>query len=327
MLKEALSDFFAKNLFLENETDYAVAVSGGPDSMALALALIHYAADKKIHLLSVDHGLRAQSSDESARVGAVFKSYKNAVHHILTWQGNKPENAVMEAARKARYDLMHDYCASHQIKTLFIAHHRADQAETFFIRLAKGSGLDGLASMRPLIKQKYISLARPFLNLEKEDLISYCEEQKIDYIDDPSNENEKYLRPRLRQSKEILEKEGLTDKRLSVTAKRLARASDALAYYMQELRGVVIVEQDEKSMLLNFKKLQTAPAETGLRLLQNLIESYREGYNYGVRMEKLEDLFESLTTDPQHFKPRTLGGCCISLRDKGTTLLIEKEIK
>lgn len=327
MLKEALSDFFTQHPALENETDYAVAVSGGPDSMALASALINFYPDKKFHILTVDHGLRTESADEALQVNAAFSKALNAVSHVLKWEGDKPESAVMEAARKARYDLMQVYCVAHKIKTLFIAHHRADQAETFLIRLAKGSGLDGLTAMVSLSQQNEIYLARPFLNLEKIDLITYCQDQKIDYIDDPSNDNEKYLRPRLRRAKEILEAEGLSDKRLAVTANRLRRAREALTHYTHAVMDDVILSRDEGAVLLDFTKFKTAPDEIALRVLQNLIESYREGYDYGVRMEKLESLCENLLIDPQHFKPRTLGGLRFSLRDKHTMLLIEKELK
>lgn len=327
MLAGALADFFDQYSSLNDQTDYAVAVSGGPDSMALAHALTTLYPDKKIHILSVDHGLRIEAQEEVKQVGGFFASYKNASHHILKWDGNKPDKAIMEAARKARYELMRDYCAQNKIQTLFVAHHRGDQAETFLIRLAKGSGIDGLSSMRALTNQSGIDLARPFLTLSKEDLFTYCQGNNISYSDDPSNENEAYLRPRLRQAKKVLEAEGLTDKRLSVTAKRLSRATEALCFYTDHLLEDVILESNDTATTVDFKAFYAAPAEIGLRVLQNLIEFYRTGYDYGVRMEKLEDLFESLISDPQNFKARTLGGCRMSLKDKHTKLLIEKELK
>lgn len=327
MPTEALVDFFKKYPSLKNQSDYAVAVSGGPDSMALSHALVRSYPDKTFHLLGVDHGLRAESLDEVEAVEQFFSKDKNVTHKILQWQGDKPTSAVMEEARKARYDLMIDYCNQNNIQTLFIGHHQDDQAETFLIRLSKGSGLDGLSAMRSLTKNKDIYLARPFLYITKNDIIAYCQQNKIEYSADPSNENSNYLRPRLRQSKEILEKEGLSSKRLSLTAKRLSRAQEALNFYTDQLKDAALIEVDDQQATLDFTALQAAPYEVSLRVVQNLIGSYRQGYDYQVRMEKLEDLFESLITDPKEFKPRTLGGCQFSLKDKQTKLIIEKETK
>jgi len=325
MLSNALERFFTQNPDLEEQSDYAVGVSGGPDSMALAHALVTHYPNKKFHLITVDHGLRVEAKDEATQVRQSFLNHKNAAHVTLEWEGEKPKNAILEAARIARYDLMNDYCKTHNIQTIFLGHHQDDQAETFLIRLSKGSGLDGLTAMKNISKRGDIALARPFLSIPKQDLVSYCVENNIHFSDDPTNQNTDYLRPRLRDAMDVLEKEGLTTKRLSMTAKRLYRAQEAVLHYTNDVQKQAVIRQEQEKVILDFDTLSAAPNEISFRVLQNLIEGFRDAYTYNVRMEKLEDLHESLMSDPQNFKPRTLGGCLISLKNK--QLIVEKEKK
>jgi tRNA(Ile)-lysidine synthase len=325
MLADLLAEFFEKNPEIKNQADYAIAVSGGPDSMALAHALLKTYPDKKFHLVTVDHGLRKEAKKEAEKVRIFFAAYENATHCILKWEDKKPENAVMEQARRARYALLDEYCFSRNIKTVFIGHHQDDQAETFLIRLSKGSGLDGLTSMQSLSKRDHIMLARPFLSVPKVELISYCEQNNVVFVDDPTNESSNYMRPRLRQSMKVLEAEGLTAKRLFVTAKRLERAREAIIFYTKKISEEALIREDKDQTILDFEILQQAPEEISFRIIQNLIEGQRSGYDYNVRMEKLEDLFESLMNNSKNYKPRTLGGCLITLNKN--QLVIEKEKK
>ena len=331
MLNQTLQHFFERHPDILDQENFAVAVSGGPDSMALAHALIGWGRrhNKFIHLISVNHGLRPEAAGELESV-AVWAKEQAVMHHILTWHGQKPDTAIMEEARQARYALMAEYCATQNIQTLFIAHHQDDQAETFLIRLAKGSGLDGLGGMqscRPYNDK--LTLARPFLSLDKETLIKYCRENGIPFVSDPSNTNEDYLRPRLRGTMEVLAKEGLTSKRLAVTAGRLSRARLALDQLAVKAYEENLLRRDENILVVNFGSLKQQPEEIGLRVLQRMIETLRPASEYGVRMEKLEELFSSLWHNPENYKPRTLGKCKISLKnDKDTAnqaLWVEKE--
>lgn len=325
MLAQALDTFFYAYPDLKNQSNFAVGVSGGPDSMALAHALITHYPNKKFHLITVDHGLRVEAKGEALQVKKTFSSLENATHVTLEWKGNKPKNAILEAARTARYELINQYCLTHDIQTIFLGHHQDDQAETFLIRLSKGSGLDGLTAMNEVSKRDSVTLARPFLSVSKEDLVSYCVKNKIDFVDDPTNLNTDYMRPRLRSAMDVLAKEGLTPKRLSMTAKRLKRAQEAVLHYTDYVQKQAVIAQEGDKIILDFTLISTAPAEISFRVLQNLIEGFRKAYDYNVRMEKLEDLHQSLMRDPQSFKPRTLGGCLISLKNK--QLIVEKEKK
>ena len=327
---EILESFFQKHRLTEQKY-VAAAVSGGPDSMALAGIMLNYARSKNInlHILSVDHGLRDQAKDEVKMVAGWVASQKSNMlqHQILTWEGDKPDTAIMETARSARYDLMAEYCASNKIETLFVAHHQDDQAETFLIRLSKGSGLDGLSAMQEIRNYSdNLQLARPLLNVPKQDLIEFCEDNNIPFVNDPSNENTDYMRPRLRKSMDVLAEEGLTPKRLALTAKRLSRARNALDNLADSAFQACLIEKQNSAYAFSFSTLQGCPEEIALRVVIRAVENLRDGADYNVRMERLENLFESLWNDPKNFKPRTLGGCKFSLKNGDVlTLLVEKE--
>lgn len=308
----------------------AVAVSGGPDSMALLSVMRNYAQDRniKLHVLSVDHGLRAEAKEEVAQVAQWAQTHNSdyIFHSILTWEGDKPNSALMENARKARYGLMAKYCKRNHIQLLFLGHHQDDQAETFLIRLAKGSGLDGLSAMQDL--QQYdddVVLARPFLSVSKVDLVSHCEGNNIPFVQDPSNQNDNFLRPRLRASMDVLSAEGLTPKRLSLTAKRLSRARQALDEIAGNAYQASLVSESKGRKDFDYNALKSCPVEIAFRVIACALEGIRPAAEYQVRMEKLEDLIDDLLTH-ETFKARTLGGCKFSLNTKGKTIVtIEQE--
>lgn len=330
MLNKFLEHFFKKHPDIKDQDSYAVAVSGGPDSMALLHAFHLWALDnnKVIHVLTVDHGLREESKEEASQVASwvAFQNSKNIKHSILTWQGDKPEVAVLEAARHARYNLMSEYCLEHKIETIFVAHHQDDQAETFLIRLSKGSGLDGLASMGEVYcYDDSVKIARPFLDVLKQDLMTYCENNSLEFVRDLSNENKNYLRPRLRQSMSILEEEGLSVKRLSTLARRLRRARHALEDISEASYDRCLKSKTDQAAILDFKRLRQETEEIAFRVLQKAVLDMRGGAEYSVRMDRLENLFESLWNEHENFKPRTLGGLLFALKGENSALYIERE--
>lgn len=302
----------------------AAAVSGGPDSMALLWLLARRARGQIIHAYTVDHGLRAESADEAAQVGAWVKDWPGVIHHILRWEGAKPDSRILEEARAARYNLIADAMEREGLSHLCVAHHRDDQAETVLIRLAKGSGLDGLAGMRPVQSRGTVTLLRPLLDASKDDLIALCNAENIPYVTDPTNGNGRYLRPRLRAARDILEEEGLSAKRLSVTARRMARARDALDHMAAELFVRSAMKQDRKSFLLNFSLLKAAPEELVLRVILHVMDDLRPATAYGPRMESAEGLMDRILKD-HAFRGATLGGCVFALNRKNETLSIERE--
>ena len=224
--KSAIFKFVAKKSF-------AVAVSGGSDSLCLAYFSKIYSSEfhNKLHVLIVDHGLRKESTKESLKVKKMlFK--KNINSRILKWRGKVPKSNIQKNARDMRYGLISKYCIKNKVKYLITAHHSDDQIENFFIRLLRGSGLSGLSSMSE--KAKYnrdLKIIRPFLKFEKKDLKYVTLNYFKTYIKDPSNKNEKFLRVRIRKYRKNMEREGLDTKKIMKTVDNLLSADQALNFY------------------------------------------------------------------------------------------------
>lgn len=176
----------------------AIAVSGGADSMALALLAHGWAEEHGIplHTLTVDHGLRAGSAAEAAQV-AEWMQRLNLPHTILRWD-EKPRANIQEKAREARHRLMRGWCKAHGIRHLLIAHHADDQAETLLLRLQRGSHVRGLSGMRPQVEMGGITLLRPLLAFPKSRLIATLQARGQAWLEDPSNHSPAYARSRLR---------------------------------------------------------------------------------------------------------------------------------
>jgi tRNA(Ile)-lysidine synthase len=177
----------------------AVAVSGGPDSLALAILADRWARlhGGEICALSVDHRLRPQSGTELRRLGG-WLSDRGIRHEILVWQTERPASGIQEAARAARYRLLARWCRDHGWLHLLIAHHREDQAETHLIRRAAHSGADGLAGMSQIREIEGCRILRPLLGIGKARLAATLEAERQPFIADPSNHDPAFARARLR---------------------------------------------------------------------------------------------------------------------------------
>jgi len=177
----------------------AVAVSGGPDSLALAILADRWARHRggRIWALTVDHRLRPESEAET-RIVAAWLGSRGIGHTVLVWGGVKPTTGVQAAARIARYRLLAEWCTAHGCLHLLTAHHRADQAETFLIRRRAGSGVDGLAGMSVVRELSGVRLVRPVLGIEKSRLAALLDAEGQKFLCDPSNRNPAFERTRLR---------------------------------------------------------------------------------------------------------------------------------
>ena len=319
-----------------NESHIAVGLSGGGDSMALTHMLCAWAAknNKTIHALTVDHGLRDDSGDEARRVAEWVADFPCLVHTILKWDHiEKPAAAIMERARESRYDLMANYCRDHNIKALCIAHHADDQAETFFFRLAKGSGLDGLCAMAEWGMRDGINLYRPLLDMTHNELIKYCKNKQLQWVDDLSNEDKKYARPRLRAA---LSHEGLDAKRMVKTVERLQRAREALDWMVekalentvssQRKLGYHDVREHDPSfrwddIIVDYAVLKTMPPDIQIRVIQKMLMQCGGTLNgYPPKLERVEDIVATLKPS----QSATLFGCVLSLAKDGKTLAVRR---
>ena len=179
----------------------AVAVSGGRDSLALALLAHDWARSRggKIAGLIVDHGLRPESAAEAATARDVLER-NGCEGSILSWAGVKPRSRLQEAARAARYRLLREECRRRGILHLLLGHHADDQAETVVMRAARRSGPDGLAGMAALVEQPEVRLLRPLLGVPRARLTATLMARDVAWVDDPSNSDPRFERARLRMA-------------------------------------------------------------------------------------------------------------------------------
>lgn len=282
--------------------------------MALAGLLAQWAAPRGIHItaLTVDHALRDAAADEARRVAAWLAPVP---HVTLRWEEGSEHRALarsaQNAAREARYRLMTDWCAGHGCTHLFVAHHADDQVETFLLRLARGSGVDGLAAMAPESYRHGIVLARPLLDVAKAHLIETCCALGLSWIEDPSNQNQSSARVRFREARALLEREGLTRDRLLATVGHLQRARAALDHAVGKL--LETGSWDAFGVFrLPLAEILAAPEEIGLRALARTLTAASGGH-FGPRFESLTGLYSRLTTGP--WRDASLHGCLISRED------------
>jgi tRNA(Ile)-lysidine synthase len=294
----------------------AVAVSGGGDSIALMLLLAAYAKQAKLPapiVLTVDHGLRADSAKDAK---AVAKTAADAglKAHVLTFKGAVPKSDIEAEARAARYRLMGEWLTAHKINALYVAHTMEDQAETFLLRLTRGSGLDGLSAMRsiaryPLSGFDAIRLVRPLLEFSGAALRDYLKTKKQNWLEDPMNADPRFARSRLRASWPQLEALGLTASRVADAADHLGRAREALEGMTEALLARA-AKFDAEGVLLDSVRLKMAPREVGLRALAAVL-SRISGEAYRPRFGRLERLFDSIR-DGTLGGGATLHGCIVA---------------
>ena len=287
----------------------AVAVSGGADSMALMLLTGAWAGARRgrVTAVTVDHGLRPESPGEAARV-ARWARRRGIAHRTLPWVGVKPVGDIEAAARAARFRLLEEWCAETGIFHLLLAHHREDQAETFLLRLARGSGLDGLAAIAPVAERPGCRLLRPLLALPKARLVATLRAHDQAWVEDGSNRSDRFARVRLRKGRALLAREGLSAARLAATARRLARARQALELPLARLLAEAATPDPAGFLRVNPAPLTAASPELGLRALAAVVMAVG-GADYPPRLERLERLYHEIGAGLK--RGRTLGGCRI----------------
>src|SRR5262245_34421038 len=288
----------------------ALAVSGGPDSVALMLLAARWREARedgpKLSVLTVDHGLRPGASAEADEVGRMAASL-GLPHAILTWKKAEfPPASLQARARTARYNLMAAYCHAHGIPALVTAHTQDDQAETFLMRLERGSGLNGLAAIPEKGAWAGIAILRPLLDVPKARLVATLDAAELSYVIDPSNADSRFERARLRARASGLAAFGLSPEALALSARRLRRAREAL----DEAAGDFLARHGAMSAAgyatLDRDALASASQEIALRALAHVIAAVGGG-EQPVQLAKLEALLAALEANPD--KAHTLGRC------------------
>lgn len=249
-----------------------VAVSGGSDSVAL-LHLLHQSLSPKgveLSVVTVDHGLRAAAADEARQVADLADGL-GLSHDIIVWQEGPTQGNLQDQARQARYDLMADWARARGIEWLALGHTADDQAETVLMRLMRASGVDGLSAMSEVRDRNGVTLWRPLLSVRRQELRSYLDDMGLKWIEDPSNEDVRFERVRVRRALETLQDLGLTAEALSIVAENMAQARQALDHYAK-LAAKNLAELRAGAVSIDAAGFAALPDEIAYRLLLGAIK-------------------------------------------------------
>ena len=312
---------FKNKLDKINKKSYTVAVSGGPDSLALVALTKAYSHGKKtkFRYVLVDHSIRKNSAREAKQVKNLLR--KNQINLNIILNKKKITKNIQSLARSVRYKILSNYCKRNNISSLLTAHNLEDQVETFFIRLSRGSGLRGLSSMSFLSKiDNKINLYRPLLDTKKKFLIKISKNIFGKYIKDESNRDLKYLRTKVRNLKKPLEKSGIEYEQIIKSINNLALSKATLEEHLKKIFKNVI-KKTKKEILLNFKIFKEYNKEIQIALINEAIKRLKNNY-YNSRSKKVENLIKNVKK--RNFKKATLGGCIFILKKDNLCLKIEK---
>jgi tRNA(Ile)-lysidine synthase len=278
----------------------AVAVSGGPDSLALTILADRWAREREggVLALTVDHRLRPESAGEAAAVGR-WLTARGICHAVLVWDGVKPTTGIQEAAREARYRLLAERCAAEGCLHLLTAHQREDQAETYLIRRRAGSATDGLAGMSAVRELSQARLVRPLLGVPRARLTALLAAEGQPYLEDPSNRNPAFERVRVRAGLDPDAVDAATTEAAAHAALRVDRERTLAAL----LAGTVSLHPAGFAVI---EPEAIAAGALGERALGRIAGTIGGGF-YPLRRERLARLRQALAGSPA--RARTLGGC------------------
>ena len=303
---------FEKNLNLKVKNgNLAGSISGGPDSLALAYFLKCYSLKhkKKIYYYHVDHKLRKNSHSEASKLKSILS--KNDINcEILSWIGKKPKSNIQSVARKKRYQLIDKNINKNNVRYILTAHHYDDLKENFFIRMTRGSGLEGLVSFNSSDNRysEKLSILRPLINVKKSDL-DYTSKKVFNFaINDPSNHNESFKRVRIRKLIKKLDEEGLDTDKILLTINNLSESNIAINHFVElNLSNNTITMNNGKKFLIN-EPFFLNPNEIIFRSLSKILTYVGRKY-YPPRGRSLSHLIASLKASD--FQKTTLSSCII----------------
>ncbi|TCK23213.1 tRNA(Ile)-lysidine synthase [Ancylobacter aquaticus] len=306
-------------------SDVLLAVSGGPDSTALMLLAQRWQAQcrppTRLHVATVDHGLRPESRAEAQAVGALAGRLGLA-HARLDLPVPLPGTRLQEAARHERYQALAAHAGAIGATAIATAHTRDDQAETVLFRLMRGSGIGGLAGMRAARPHGPLTLLRPLLSRPKAELVALCRAAGISFVEDPSNSDPRFARARLRTLLPSLAAEGLDAAAMERLARRMARADAALEAATDEALRTLWLSAAERTgegtIRLTRAGLAALPEEIALRLLGRAVAAVGEGPVELAKLEALAAWIRALAGDEHG--ARTLAGALVRVNRRAVAI-------
>jgi tRNA(Ile)-lysidine synthase len=312
---------FKNKLDTLKKDKYVVAVSGGPDSLALVALTKAYTFFRKtkFYYLLIDHNIRKNSNLEAIKVKKLLK--KKSINLNIFLNKKKIIKNIQAEARNVRYDILASFCKKNGVKVLLTGHNLEDQVETFFIRLSRGSGLKGLSSMKPLSRiNSQVSLFRPLLDTKKKFLIKISKNIFGTYFKDPSNKSKKYLRTKVRNLKKPLENSGIKYEQIFRSIQNLSLSKKTLDGYLNNIFKKLI-NKTNNEISINFNKYKDLSNDTKMALINESIKKIKKNY-YDMRSKKVDNLINSI--DKRNFKKTSLGGCVFFKKGENLCLKVEK---
>ncbi len=296
-----------------------VAVSGGSDSMALLHLLHAFAQTRDVTLVAatVNHGLRPEAADEAAMVASVCAGL-GVGHSILNWKNWDHSGNLQDEARKARYGLLARWGRDLGVDCIALGHTMDDQAESFLMRVGRRAGVDGLAAMPCLFEREGMQWVRPLLQARRAGLRDYLTARNVTWVDDASNEDDRFARVRTRKALAILSDLGIDAEAMSDVSHNLSAAKAALNHQMLEIaRNIVTLRAG--AIAIDAEGLAAQHPELRRRLVVHALK-WLNGAYYAPRSSAVASVFDALAQGPS----ATLQGC--ELRRKGKTLWIFREL-
>jgi tRNA(Ile)-lysidine synthase len=293
-----------------------LAVSGGPDSTALLMLAARWRASLRagpdLLAVTIDHGLRPDSAREADAVKKLAAKL-GVRHSTLRWMGRKPKTGLQAAAREMRYRVLANAARGAGATHVLTGHTLDDQAETVLFRMARGSGLTGLAGMARDTPVEGIRLVRPLLDVPKARLIATLKKSGIAFANDPSNRDPRFTRARLRDLLPSLADEGLDARRMALLARRMRRANETIEIVVDAAAEAVSETPwpDRGPVTFNARRFALLPTEVALRLLGRAVD--RIGDEGPAQLAKLEALYEALRAPGDQRVRRTLAGALVTL--------------
>ena len=295
ILESKFNNFIKENI--SKPESMLVALSGGIDSMALAIIASNYCQKHNINFYSlhIDHNLHSGSGKIAQDLALYAKKMKLNLTIKKRDQGKDINSNIEAKAREARYKLLTEFARENKIGLVLTAHNQDEQVENFFIRLSRGSGIDGLAKMSEIQKiEDEIILARPFINVAKSQLEEFLKQNNYQFFEDPTNQDQKFLRNKIRKLLTEIEDKELIEQRIMRSMDSFSRAKDFLNNHCQQLFDKLVIINNENGQLkIKFLEFKNLDQEMALRILIKIL-NFHHLEKLKPRFNKLFDLYQKI---------------------------------